>query len=136
MEQSTLSTNPDTTTTRARVLVVEDEKLVARLLVEALESSGFRVQLAADGEAALDLAAEESERPDLLVTDFALPGISGVEVACQLSILWPGLRVLLTSGYAFDALSEASKLPPRFEFLAKPFTPRAFLQRVTALLSA
>lgn len=128
--------NLDSRSTPATILVVEDEKLVARLLVEALESSGFLVQLASNGEAALDLATTEVQRPDLLVTDYALPGISGVEVARQLSSRFPGLRVLLTSGYAFDALSDASRISPKIEFLAKPFTPRAFLKRVVSLLPA
>jgi two-component system, cell cycle sensor histidine kinase and response regulator CckA len=117
-----------------RVLLVEDEEPVARLLVKSLENSGFEVLFARDGETALGLATLEATSPDLLITDLSLPGIQGVEVARTLTGRWPSLPVLLTSGYAFDALTDAASLPVEFEFMPKPFTPLAFVQRVRSMV--
>lgn len=116
------------------MLLVEDEEPVANLLIRSLEGSGFEVLYARDGETALTIATERGVRPDILITDFGLPGISGVEVARELSSRWPELRVLLTSGYGFKAMLEATTLSPGYEFMPKPFTPRAFVQRVLSMV--
>jgi len=118
-----------------RVLLVEDEARVAGLLIQSLERSGFEVLYARSGEEALTIASDGASPPDLLVADFCLPGISGVEVVRELSSRWPGLRVLLTSGNGFEATQEAARLRARYEFMPKPFTPRAFVQRVIAMLT-
>lgn len=107
---------------------------MARLLIQSLEGSGFEVLYARDGETALDIASGQARCPDLLITDFCLPGISGVEVARELSRRWPKMRVLLTSGYGFKAMIEASSLSPGYEFMPKPFTPRDFVQRVLSMV--
>lgn len=118
-----------------RVLLVEDEERVASLLIQSLERSGFEVLYARSGEEALTFARDGASPPDLLVADFCLPGISGVEVVRKLSTRWRGLRVLLTSGCGFEATHEADRLGRSYEFMPKPFTPRAFVQRVLAMLA-
>jgi signal transduction histidine kinase len=117
------------------VLVVEDEEDVRKYAVEVLESHGYTVLPAADGETALQLAAGYAETIDLLITDVVLPGINGREVAEQLRTQRPGIRVLYKSGYARDVIARHGVLAPEVEYLAKPYSPADLLSRVQQILS-
>jgi PAS domain S-box-containing protein len=120
------------------VLVVEDEWAVRSLIHHVLKEAGYEVLQAGCGPDALELASKYGERIDLLLTDVAMPGMTGKEVASRLRTGRPGLRVLFMSGYAYDALfegEEAGETDPS-EFLAKPFAPDQLLEKVEVLLSA
>jgi signal transduction histidine kinase/ActR/RegA family two-component response regulator len=102
------------------VLVVEDEADVRRLSVETLRELGYLVHEAADGREALKVLAQ-LPRVDLLFTDIVMPGLNGFQLARQARGMRPGLKVLLTTGYAHGAavgIEAGSALPT----LAKPFT--------------
>lgn len=115
----------------AQVLVVEDLDAVRRVFVRGLRRAGFEVVAAPDGESALATAAE-LERVDLLVSDLVMPGLSGFELAEQLSARFPDLRVLFVSGHA-----ELEDAPDEdFEFLAKPFSIQELVARVRKLISS
>jgi PAS domain S-box-containing protein len=81
-----------------RVLVVDDDPGVRRFIVQCLESLGYPVTEANGGQAGLDRIA--TDRPDLMVVDFAMPGVNGAQVAAQARRALPGLAVLLVTGYA------------------------------------
>ena len=66
---------------RSRILVVDDETQIARVLKTALSSQGYEVKTASDGESALNLAFDWI--PDLIVTDLSMPGMTGIEL-CRL----------------------------------------------------
>ncbi len=103
-----------------RVLVVEDDAATRGSTVEILEALGYRVDAAADLEGARRLAS--GRRYDLLVSDVVLPDGSGAGLAAQLRERWPGLGVLLISGYPEEELPSRRALRgPRLAFLAKPF---------------
>lgn len=104
-----------------RVLVVEDERAVRRLVRRALEANGHRVLEAADGDEALYLARTAAEPIELLVTDVVMPKLSGPELAERLRADLPGLRVLFMSGHPGDAL--ACGLGEGLAWIEKPFTP-------------
>ncbi len=92
----------DQTSGRARptrILVVEDERYVARFLVYVLKEKGYEVQTAYDGAEALDAAAVF--RPDAVLLDLVLPKISGREVLGRLRSdpKFAGLKILLLTGY-------------------------------------
>jgi PAS domain S-box-containing protein len=89
---------------RGAVLVVDDDPDVRRFIVDSLDTLGFRVIEAEDGPSGLELF--ERERPDLLLLDFAMPGMNGAEVAERARRLRPGQRVLFASGYADTAAIE------------------------------
>jgi signal transduction histidine kinase len=93
-------------TRQARVLVVDDDKLVRRFMTECLRTLGYEVVEAESGAAALEIL--DRERVDLLLVDFAMPGMNGAEVARAAQIKQPGLEILMVSGYADSAAVEAA----------------------------
>ncbi len=112
------------------ILLVEDEIEVRRLLAEQLRRHGYRVTEAESGERALD--SLESVKPDLLITDVVMPGLSGPELARACRIRLPDLRVLYVSGYADTGIHS---LEDGAAFLSKPFAERVLLARVRRLLA-
>jgi PAS domain S-box-containing protein len=102
----------------ATILVVDDDPDVRQLLAASLDALGYQVREASDGNAGL-LALEES-RPDLLVLDFAMPGMNGAEVAASARQLYPNLPIVFASGYSDTATIEAAVGPDAI-MLRKPF---------------
>lgn len=113
-----------------RVLVVDDEPLVRAATAAALVDRGYRVEEAENGEAAWALI-EGGARPDLIVTDHLMPGLSGVELAQRLRARTPSIPVLLLSGYA-----EVEVVPADLPRLAKPFRQEALVEALEALRRA
>ncbi|MBL6454130.1 response regulator [Belnapia sp. T6] len=107
------------------LLLVEDEAPLRRLAERVLARAGHEVLPAESAEAALDLL-EDSPPPALLVSDVAMPGMDGVELARRLRQRWPSLPVVLLSGYAEAALA-ADLAGEGFRFLAKPYAPAELL---------
>lgn len=91
--------------TNASILVVDDDKLVRRFMVELLRSLGYEVRDAQDGADALLLLDQQTF--DLLLADFAMPGMNGAELARIAQLKQPGLPVIIVSGYADSAAVEA-----------------------------
>ena len=86
------------------VLLVEDESGVRELARQYLETSGYKVIQASNGNDALELAANYKEPIHLLMTDVVMPGISGRELADRLSVTRPDIRILFMSGYTEQAV--------------------------------
>ncbi|MGH7607082.1 MAG: ATP-binding protein, partial [Gemmatimonadales bacterium] len=118
------------------VLVVEDEPAVLTLSRRALEAQGYVVLAAADGTAALRIVERHGGRIDLLLTDVVMPGLSGRELADQLAVRRPGMRVLYMSGYPGDAVVQHGSLAPGSAFLQKPFSPDGLARKVRDVLDA
>jgi two-component system, cell cycle sensor histidine kinase and response regulator CckA len=116
------------------VLVVEDDELVREVLVRALTESGFRVLPAASGAEALDIAVRREQQMDAVITDLAMPGIRGRELAERLEKVRPGVPVLFVSGHADDEVARRGLLDPGQPFLQKPFDPDVIAVRVRELL--
>ena len=111
------------------VLVVDDEEALRRFMARALTDAGFRVLEARDGEeAGALLATLVPDRVGLVVSDIAMPGMTGAELAKMMTERWPTVPVLLISGEG---------TPPadyRGGFLPKPFLPGTLVAAVKALL--
>ena len=102
---------------RARVLLVEDDEGVRRFIAESLEMLGYSVVCAAHGREGLDRLADET--PELMIIDYAMPGLNGVEVAEAARAKAPGLPIILATGYA--DMEAVHKLFDPSHILRKPF---------------
>ncbi|HTO08658.1 MAG TPA: PAS domain S-box protein [Myxococcota bacterium] len=120
----------------AGVLVVEDDPSVRRLLTLLLESSGYRVFAAASGDEALRLADAGPLAVDLVLSDYVLPGISGVEVCLELRRRHPELRFVVMTGHAELPPVGAAGLPEGAELLGKPFTREQLEEALARQLAA
>ncbi len=113
-----------------KVLVADDEPSIANVVARKLERAGLDVVVAMDGREAYELAL--AQRPDCLVTDLQMPGLSGLEVCERLrdELETPPPAILLTAkGFEIGA----PDLPVR-HVMTKPFSPRELLARVQELL--
>jgi PAS domain S-box-containing protein len=118
------------------ILLVEDEGAVRMMALHALQSSGYAVLDAEDGEQALRVVQTFGVPIRLLVTDVVMPGLGGRELADRLQAAQPGLRVLYVSGYTDDEVVRRGVEADRVHFLPKPFSPQVLTQRVREVLDA
>ncbi|WP_181703088.1 PAS domain-containing protein [Chthonobacter albigriseus] len=102
----------------ATVLVVDDDEDLRRMLVASLDAIGYRVLAAPDGPSGLDLI--KRHEPDLVILDFAMPGMNGAEVARRIRAERPHLPIVFASGYSDTAAIEAAT-GPATTLLRKPF---------------
>jgi len=117
------------------VLVVDDEPVVRAMMRRSLGEAGYQVLEAEDGETALARAAAHAGPIDVLVTDLAMPGMRGRELARRLKEHRPDLRVLFVSGFAGDEVERLGLLEAGRPFLSKPFDPELLVDRVRHLLA-
>jgi two-component system, OmpR family, response regulator len=117
-----------------RVLIVEDDDRVARLLVRALEGDGYAVELAASGLAGLCTALDSDF--DLVLLDLMLPGLPGMEVLTRLVEARPDQRVLVVSAVSEIATRVACLEAGAADVVAKPFSLAELLARVHARIRA
>lgn len=116
------------------VFVVDDEDLIASSLAMILRlQGGFRARSFSRPDEALEAARVEP--PDLLISDVAMPDLSGVELAIQVRECCPKCKVLLFSGQAFTAhlIAAANAKGHEFELLPKPVQPAELLARIQDL---
>ncbi|RZI64974.1 MAG: response regulator [Variovorax sp.] len=103
----------------ASILVVEDNATVGQFSTAVLHDLGYETTWATDAMQALALLAEDEMRFDLVFTDIIMPGMNGVELARTVRDKYPGLPVVLTSGYS-DVLTD--ELPRDLELVNKPYS--------------
>jgi DNA-binding NtrC family response regulator len=117
------------------VLIVDDERIIADTLSIILSQNGFSTMTAYDGISALKLA--RAVRPQLLISDVVMPGMTGVELAISLTRMVPECKILLFSGQAatVDLLVDARNAGYDFNTLAKPVHPTDMLRRVSECLT-
>lgn len=115
-----------------RVLLVEDEEGAAEVLAAILELEGFDVALAANGKRAIELL--EEVQPVLIITDYMMPNMNGVEMAKAIRSMpeYAAVPILMTSGVPEAAVREDASMLSAF--LRKPFQIEALLDVVARLL--
>jgi PAS domain S-box-containing protein len=117
------------------LLIVEDEPSVRHLAAGVLESQGYTVLRAANGQDALHVAREHKGSPiRLVVTDVIMPLMGGKVMAEWLKTTYPDLIILFTSGYTDDAIAQHGVLDAGVEFLSKPYTPATLVRKVREML--
>ncbi len=115
------------------VLFVEDDASLRRVTGRVLRSRGYRVMEAAHGLEALEVM-DRVGMPDLLLTDLVMPSMTGIELVERLTEEDRLPRVLLTSGYAPDFLTDKSSVPLDHPFLPKPWTVESLVHKVREAL--
>ena len=119
------------TTTRPRVLVVDDEAQILRALRVILRDAGFEALPASDGEEALDLAAVQN--PDAAIVDLVLPDIDGVEL-CRRLREWTEIPVIVLSAVGEEDAKVRALAAGADDYITKPFGPRELVARLQANL--
>jgi CheY-like chemotaxis protein len=118
------------------VLVIEDDTPVRQLAVSMLNSLGYHPVEADSAKTALKVL-EETPQVKLLFTDIVLPGgMNGTDLALQAQQLRPDLKVLFTSGYTEQALSNHRQFPEGAELLAKPYRKVNLAKKIHAMLGS
>jgi PAS domain S-box-containing protein len=110
---------------RVRILLVDDDAEVRTVTAAYLAEMGHRVVEAADGSSALDILKAD-DQIDLLIADFAMPGMTGTDLADKAREARPGIGILLVTGYA-----DPEKVPDGYPVLQKPFTRADLAAKVT-----
>ncbi|MBS2021489.1 MAG: response regulator, partial [Deltaproteobacteria bacterium] len=118
----------------ATVLVVDDEDLVRGVVLRILRGAGYSVLEASDGGEAVEVAKARNEPIDLLITDVVMPVLAGRELATAIEGHHKAVRVLYVSGYTEHGVVHGGELDPEIDFLVKPFTPEALLNKVDEIL--
>ena len=120
---------------RPIVLIVDDEAVIADTRAMILELSGISAMVAYDGKSALEIA--HTAPPDLLLTDVAMPGMNGVDLATAIRQSFPNCAILLFSGQASSAdLLNAAQAGQEFTILTKPLHPTELLARISDALNS
>jgi CheY-like chemotaxis protein len=115
-----------------RILLVEDDVLVALGVTAVLEDMGHHAARALDGAQALSIL-NSGEVFDLVITDYAMPGMTGLELAHTIKAAWPELPIVLATGYAELPTGSA---PIRLNRLFKPFRPADLAEMLTEILES
>ena len=119
----------------ARVLLVEDDPVILRLLEVNFELEGFEVLSAHDGAEGIELA--RTQRPDLVISDIMMPNVSGIELveALKGDGDTSGIPIILLSAKAQSADVKAGMEAGADDYVTKPFEPLELVDRVQALLA-
>ena len=121
------------TSAQPRVLVVDDERLLADTTAAILRRAGFDAKTAYDAFGAMEMTA--SFHPDYLLTDIMMPMMNGVELAIAITKMYPTTKILLFSGQAgiVNILEESKAKGFEFPLLAKPVHPLKLIERLQNL---
>src|SRR5215468_5204468 len=116
--------------TTPKVLVVDDERVIADTLAIILNQAGFNAAAVYTGTEAVERARKE--KPDLVISDVIMPDMNGIEAAIRIRQMLPGCKILLFSGQAAtaDLLEKARLQGHEFEILAKPVHPQDLLAKL------
>jgi CheY-like chemotaxis protein len=115
---------------KPKVLIADDEPVIADTLAMILKQSGFDARAVYSGEKALELA--QSFAPEMLISDVIMADLNGIDAAIRIQALLPGIKILLFSGQAAtaDLLEKARARGYEFEILAKPVHPQDLLKKL------
>lgn len=119
-----------------RVMIVDDQAVVIRLLDRLLRSQGFKVTVMRDAVAAAAMLSDDPYAFDMLITDLAMPRMTGLQLARRVHDVRPGLPVILMTGNASHMTDDDLVIAGIGAVLDKPFTKQGLLQVMAGVLSA
>lgn len=129
-EHSTILTGDET------ILLIEDDASVRAIVISILEESGYTILEACDGTEALQICEENRGNIDLLFSDVIMPGINGRELADQIEVITPDIKILFMSGYTDNAIQHHGVLEPGTAFIEKPFSAFSLTRKIRDILDS
>ncbi len=130
LEASAAALRPVDMSGRGRILLVEDEDGVRGIAAQLLESRGYEVEQACDGEEALDILSQDPGSFDLIISDVVMPGIDGPTLIREARDYLGDARIIFISGYAERDVAKQLDEDRQVSFLPKPFTVKTLAERV------
>jgi DNA-binding NtrC family response regulator len=121
---------------RKRILVVDDEPALLKLLERYLTRSGYRVEACGSAQQALELFGADPEVYSLVIADLRMPGMSGEELLEMLIRRNPSIRIVVCSGYPFNHLDRRPGIEGQIRFVQKPFLPSMLDHAIRELLGS
>jgi CheY-like chemotaxis protein len=117
------------------LMVVEDDPSLRQLACGILRDRGYQILMASNGQEALQVASAHKGPPiRLVLTDVVMPLMDGEVMAQWLKITYPDIKILFTSGYTDDSVTQQGVLDTGVEFLPKPYTPSVLVRKVRDLM--
>jgi CheY-like chemotaxis protein len=115
-----------------KIMVVDDESLIAETVVEILRTEGFEAFPVSSGASAVELA--KILRPDVVLSDVMMPGLNGIETGIKIREIVPNCKIILFSGQAatINLLEDARRRGYTFDILAKPIKPQHLVNIIRA----
>ena len=117
-----------------RILIVDDESSIRKLIFDTLGPLGYRCITASDGNEALEVANKYNNDIDLLLTDIVMPGMNGRELSEQLLAEKPDMKVLFISGYSENVITHNAVLDTTVNYIPKPVTPITVTEKIRQVL--
>jgi len=121
------------------ILIADDEPLVLGVVASSLELAGYTVRTATSGAEALEICRRDNRRIDLALLDYYMPGMSGTDLYHRLREFYPGVKVIIMSGYTeqlFRKFGDDSDVIGVDGVLAKPFLPSQVVSKVKSILES
>jgi DNA-binding NtrC family response regulator len=119
---------------KVKIMVIDDESLIAETVVEILNEEGFEAISVSSGVSAIELA--KAVRPAIVLSDVIMPGMNGIETGIKIQEVVPNCKIILFSGQAatVDLLEKAREGGHRFDVLAKPIKPEHLISVIRSSL--
>jgi DNA-binding NtrC family response regulator len=130
-----MSSIPDISAPRRTILIVDDETDILRLVEKILTEQGYDVILSRGAQNAINAFSRMARKPDLILTDVVMPGMSGPMLIDHLLAISQNLRVLFMSGYDERQVVQKYVVDKGFALIPKPFTPQQLAEAVKGALS-
>jgi len=118
------------------ILVTEDESEIRELLCALLESEGYAVYAACDGQEALEIVRAHLGEIQLLITDLGLPKLGGIELIKRAREIIPSLKIIAASGFGHINVRSELRNVGVTEFFPKPFSPTELVEKAKAMLGS
>ena len=118
------------------ILLVEDEDSLLDVLKLVLESNGYRVLTATNGEEALEVFERERGSISVILSDMGLPRLGGWDALLKIKEIEPDAKVILASGFYETKLREEVLAAGAVDFIQKPYVPEIVLQRIAEIIEA
>jgi CheY-like chemotaxis protein len=135
MDESIKENRPAASQPCLLIYVVDDEPMVGDVVQAILKMGGYRSTCFQDPLQALQSLTQASPRPDLLLTDFQMPQMTGRELIQRCKEVQPSLKTILYSGNIQEETVSLYRIQPD-RFLRKPFTPKTLIEIVNSVVAA